>query len=40
VRAKALAQELYDQAIAALQPYGEQSARLVQLAQFITNRGF
>ena len=39
-RAKALAQELYDQAIAPLQPYGEQASRLVQLAQFITNRGF
>ena len=39
-RAKELAQELYDQAIAPLQPYGEQASRLVQLAQFITNRGF
>lgn len=39
-RAKELAQELYDQAIASLQPYGEQASRLVQLAQFITNRGF
>lgn len=40
VRAKELAKELYDQAIAPLQPYGEQGSRLVQLAQFITNRGF
>ena len=40
VRAKALAQELYDQAIAPLQSYGAQASRLVQLAQFITNRGF
>lgn len=40
VRAKALAQELYDQAIAPLQSYGAQASRLVQLAQFITSRGF
>ena len=39
-QAKALAQDLYDQAIAPLKPYGEQAARLIQLAQFITNRGF
>ena len=39
-RAKALAQELYNQAITPLQPYGEEASRLVQLAQFITNRGF
>lgn len=39
-RAKELAQELYDQAISPLQPYGPQASRLVQLAQFITNRGF
>ena len=39
-RAKALAQELYSQAIAPLQNYGEQATRLIQLAQFITNRGF
>jgi farnesyl diphosphate synthase len=39
-RAKALAQELYNQAIAPLQHYGEQATRLIQLAQFITNRGF
>lgn len=39
-RAKGLAQELYDQAITPLQPYGEQASRLIQLAQFITNRGF
>jgi farnesyl diphosphate synthase len=39
-RAKDLAQELYNQAIAPLENYGEQATRLVQLAQFITNRGF
>jgi farnesyl diphosphate synthase len=39
-RAKALAQDLYNQAIAPLQNYGEQATRLIQLAQFITNRGF
>lgn len=39
-RAKDLAQELYNQAIAPLENYGEQATRLIQLAQFITNRGF
>jgi farnesyl diphosphate synthase len=39
-RAKDLAQELYNQAIASLENYGEQATRLIQLAQFITNRGF
>jgi len=39
-QARDLAQELYNQAIAPLENYGEQAARLIQLAQFITNRGF
>ena len=40
VRAKELAQELYDSAIEPLKAYGEDATRLVQLAQFITQRGF
>jgi len=40
VRAKQLAQELYDHALEPLKPYGEEAARLQQLAQFITQRGF
>lgn len=39
-RAKALAQELYESAIEPLQSYGVEATRLVQLAQFITQRGF
>lgn len=37
-RARDLAQELYDRAVAQLTPYGEKSARLVQLAGFIMHR--
>ena len=40
VRAKALAEELYNSAIEPLKAYGEDATRLVQLAQFITQRGF
>jgi farnesyl diphosphate synthase len=40
VRAKELAEELYDSAIEPLKAYGEDATRLVQLAQFITQRGF
>ena len=40
VRAKALAQELYDSAIEPLKAYGADATRLIQLAQFITQRGF
>ena len=40
VRAKAFAQTLYEQALAPLQPYGSEANRLIQLAQFITQRGF
>jgi farnesyl diphosphate synthase len=39
-QAKALAQDLYNQAITPLQNYGNQATRLIELAQFITNRGF
>lgn len=39
-RAKALAQELYESAIEPLSAYGADATRLVQLAQFITQRGF
>ena len=39
-RAKALAQELFDNAIKPLKAYGAEATRLVQLAQFITQRGF
>jgi farnesyl diphosphate synthase len=39
-RAKALAQELFDSAIEPLKTYGAEATRLVQLAQFITQRGF
>ncbi len=37
-RAKDLAEELYENAINPLAPYGEQALRLTQLAQFITQR--
>jgi farnesyl diphosphate synthase len=40
VRAKALAQELYEHAIAPINAYGSAASRLIQLAQFITQRGF
>ena len=40
VRAKELSEELYDSAIEPLKAYGEDATRLVQLAQFITQRGF
>lgn len=40
VRAKELAQALYDSAIEPLKAYGADATRLVQLAQFITQRGF
>lgn len=40
VRAKALVKELFDQAVAPLLAYGEDAKRLVQLAQFITERDF
>ena len=39
-RAKELAQELYESSIKPLKPYGTEAKRLVQLAQFITQRGF
>jgi farnesyl diphosphate synthase len=39
-RAKALAQELFDSAIGPLKAYGADATMLVQLAQFITQRGF
>lgn len=39
-RAKQLAQELYDNALHELSPYGVEGTRLQQLAQFITQRGF
>lgn len=39
-RAKSLAQELYAAAIEPLNAYGLEAARLIQLAQFITQRGF
>ena len=39
-RAKALAQELFDNAIEPLKAYDAEATRLVQLAQFITQRGF
>jgi len=38
--AKALAQELYESAIEPLKAYGADATRLIQLAQFITKRGF
>lgn len=37
-RARALAQELYDHAVAQLSPYGDKATRLVQLADFIMQR--
>jgi farnesyl diphosphate synthase len=40
VRAKELAQDLFNQAIAPLLTYGDEAKRLVQLAQFITERDF
>ncbi|HSH73174.1 MAG TPA: farnesyl diphosphate synthase [Methylophilaceae bacterium] len=40
IRAKQLAQELYDNALEPLKPYGEEATHLQQLAQFITQRGF
>ena len=40
VRAKELAQELYENAIQPIHSYGSEASRLVQLAQFITQRGF
>jgi farnesyl diphosphate synthase len=40
VRAKELSKQLLNQAIAPLKPYGEEAIRLVQLAQFITERDF
>ena len=40
VRAKELAKELFDEAIAPLLNYGDEARRLVQLAQFITERDF
>ncbi len=39
-RAKALAQELYNNATQPLAKYGDEAQRLQQLAQFITQRGF
>lgn len=39
-RAKSLAQELYERAIEPLKSYGAEATRLVQLAQFISQRGF
>lgn len=39
-RAKQLAQELHENAIKTLSAYGDKSLRLVQLAQFITQRSF
>lgn len=40
VRAKELAQALYQSAISPIQAYGDKGLRLIQLAQFITERGF
>ena len=40
VRAKNLAQELYETAIEPLKAYDKEALRLVQLARFITQRGF
>ncbi len=40
VRAKELAKELLNEAITPLKPYGDEARRLVQLAQFITERDF
>ena len=37
-RAKALASELYEHALAPLEPYGDQALRLRQLARFIMQR--
>lgn len=39
-RAKELANALYQHAIAPLANYGNEATRLIELAQFITNRGF
>ena len=39
-RAKQLAQELYDEALAPLAAYGDSALRLQQLAKFITQRSF
>ena len=39
-QAKALAQKLYDNAISALEPFGDSALRLRELADFITKRGF
>lgn len=39
-KAKSLAQELYESAIEPLKSYGDEATRLIQLAQFITQRGF
>jgi farnesyl diphosphate synthase len=39
-RAKNLAQELYEAAIEPLKAYDKEASRLIQLAQFITQRGF
>jgi farnesyl diphosphate synthase len=39
-KAKSLAQELYESAIEPLKSYGAEATRLIQLAQFITQRGF
>ena len=38
--AKALAQELYESAVEPLKAFDHESTRLIQLAQFITQRGF
>ena len=40
VRAKELAQELYESAVEPLKTYGADATRLIQLAHFITQRGF
>ena len=37
---KELAKELLNEAITPLKPYGDEARRLVQLAQFITERDF
>src|SRR5690606_32052628 len=39
-RAKALAKELYDNAVGHVSSYGEDAKRLIQLADFITHRHF
>lgn len=39
-RAKELANELYENAVSPLQAYGDEALRLIQLAQFITQRHF